>query len=81
MTPQLPHNYVGNPTNQHTLPLASSHVEVPRSSFTPCDSLLTQLISSVTSLAESNDFGCIIYSQTVDIVGRHNVDVIANCVV
>ena len=81
MTPQLPHNYIGNPTNQHTLPLASSHVEVPRSSFTPCDSLLTQLTSSVTPLAESDDFGCTIYSQTVDIVGRHLQRGCNNCVV
>ena len=79
MTP-LTHSQISNATSSHTLPSATNQVEVPRSSFAPCESLAGRLFGSITPQAESDDFGRTIYCQTVDIVGIHLLSGCHNCV-
>ena len=81
MTPRLQiQSPITNPTGSHTLPSATSHVEVPRSSFVPCAFLTGQLVGNINPQAESDDFGRTFYCQTVDIVGRHLMSGCHNCV-
>ena len=83
MIPHVPQiqNQGSNSTSPHSLPSATNQVQVPRSHFTPCEVLVRRLTSSITPLAESDDFGCTIYCQTVDIVGIHLHSGCSNCVV
>ena len=60
MIPHVPQlqNEGSNSIRPHSLPSATSQVQVPRSNFTPCEVLVRRLTSSITPLAESDDFGC-----------------------
>lgn len=43
---------------------------VPRSTFSPCSTLQSEL-SSIDLLASTSDFGYSLYAQTVEVVGQH----------
>ena len=56
----------------------TQHVEVPRSNFNPCSSLLSQLGQNVNPLEECSDFGRGLYITAVRIVGQH-LQSVNNC--
>ena len=51
-------------------PVQSDHVSVPRFTFAPCNTLC-HLLSTINPVEDSENFGCDIYMQVVDIVGHH----------
>ena len=73
ITPQQPREVQPGITSTGNVPLphASSAVAVPRSHFTPCAALTTQVTQNISPLVQSDDFGYAVYCETVDIVGRH----------
>ena len=57
-----------------SLPLhlnTTQHVQVARSKFTPCSTLVDQLAANINPLELSHDFGRALYSATYEIVGQH----------
>ena len=63
--PQLPHSQGGSSTGALVLPSTLSQVEVSRSSFIPCDWLLTEVTSNVDPLAETDYFGTSVYMPAI----------------
>ena len=68
MVPQQPQ--VAPSPSTSAQPVPSDHVRVPRPKFKPCHSLHTRL-STIDPLGSSDNFGCDVYLQVVNIVGRH----------
>ena len=83
MTPRMPQNMQQPFSSSSTvsLPRASSRVEVPRSNFSPCVALTTQLNQHVSPHSTVDDFGYALYCQTIDIVGRHLQHGCNHCIV
>ena len=67
ITPTVP-----PPQSNSTMPTSADAVEVPRSSFSSCDSLQQEL-DQVNVLRVCEDQGYSIYCQVSDLVGRHLV--------
>ena len=63
--PQLPHSQGASSTGALVLPSTFSQVEVSRSSFIPCDWLLTEVTSNVDPLAETDYFGTSVYMPAI----------------
>ena len=72
----------GGPPRSSGTSLPTSHdpVQVPRSSFTPCAVLKTD-VDRVDVLKDSNNFGIDIYNEIVRIVGRHLTHGCSTCFV
>lgn len=49
----------------------TQHVQVPRSKFIPCSTLLSLLHQSINPLQDCSDFGCTLYLTAVSLVGQH----------
>lgn len=56
----------------------TQHVQVPRSKFLPCSTLLGELAASINPLELSHDFGQALYVATTRIVGQH-IQTSTNC--
>ena len=49
----------------------TQHVQVPRSKFIPCSTLVANLTSSINPLEHTHDFGRALYIATTQIVYEH----------
>ena len=62
------------PPQNNVLPLSlytTQHVQVPRSKFVPCSTLLAQLNQNINCLEDCSDFGRSLYIAAIEIVGQH----------
>ena len=70
--PQAVTSYLSSgsqPLPQHLS--VNQHVQVPRSKFDPCSSLMSQVTQSVNPLQKSSEFGCELYVTLTHIVAQH----------
>ena len=59
-------------------PTPRDYVDVPRSTFSPCIPLSTQ-VSRIDPLDSSNEFGVDLYKRAVDVIGHHLLTGCSNC--
>ena len=71
MSPTLPTDTAGmHSTRSNRIPVPHDAVGIPRSSFIACDHLQSEL-DRLDVLSEVGDFGCSIYRNVCQMVGRH----------